>query len=148
MFRFQQVKSPPRSFIFADDFASPAKLVDYLTSVAKNTTLYNSYHAWKSTYEKQYRKVGSRMRIRTASNWASAHVLQTLIPLCEACLALHNKTLVGSGRVAKRLDRFWNQSGNCRDDAFRTESGPSIRLWNWLMYTFNIYWKRSQLLHI
>ena len=38
---------PPRSIILIDDFESIRDLVEYLTKVAHNKTLYESYHDWR-----------------------------------------------------------------------------------------------------
>ena len=42
--------APPNSFIYADDFESPAELAKYLQSLMLDDELYNSYFAWKPYY--------------------------------------------------------------------------------------------------
>ena len=42
---------PPGSFINAGDFESPEGLANYLHSVLNNSTLYDSYFAWRPHYD-------------------------------------------------------------------------------------------------
>lgn len=40
--------APEHSFIHAEDFASPADLVEYLDYLDNNDTAYLEYHAWRN----------------------------------------------------------------------------------------------------
>ena len=42
---------PPGSFINAGDFDSPKELANYLGVVLNNSTLYESYFAWRPFYD-------------------------------------------------------------------------------------------------
>jgi hypothetical protein len=46
-FQRYTARSPPKSFIHIDDFASPAKLANYLLYLNSNDTAYEEYLLWK-----------------------------------------------------------------------------------------------------
>lgn len=43
--------APPNSFIFADDFDSFHKLIDYINLLNSNDRLYNNFFAWKNDFQ-------------------------------------------------------------------------------------------------
>ena len=40
--------APPNSYIYAEDFATPRALVEYLEYLDSNDTAYMEYHQWRS----------------------------------------------------------------------------------------------------
>jgi len=48
--------APPNSFIFAEDFETPRKLVEYVNYLDKNDTAYLKYHKWRNTSLQNFSK--------------------------------------------------------------------------------------------
>ena len=82
---------PPKSIIVATDFDSPEELGRYLSKVAANKTLYDSYHAWRyrplpADFVRRYNMTNIHSECRTC-RWAYAkkfglkwdHVAQDIV---------------------------------------------------------------------
>ena len=85
--------APPNSFIFAGDFRTPKELAEYISNVATDNQLYNSYFRWKSSY--------------------SVYFGQEVELPCALCKALHNQTLVSERRTVERMDVLRNITAEC-----------------------------------
>ncbi|XP_076047876.1 alpha-(1,3)-fucosyltransferase C-like isoform X2 [Oratosquilla oratoria] len=64
---------PPNSYIDALAFPGPKELAQFLTTVAANRTLYNSYHQWRRNYKVDFSRV-------------------YIARFCDLCALLHNRT--------------------------------------------------------
>ena len=85
--------APPNSFIHVQDFQTIQDLADYITRVATNNTLFNSYFLW--------RKLGS---FRTDFMFTTRSVL------CEVSdrLVADEMVMAKNGTVPTRLKKDWN----------------------------------------
>ena len=82
---------PPKSYINVKDFASPAKLAEYLHILERNDTLYNEYHQWRSWYS----------------------LREIPVEKCLLCEYLNrHKDMV---KTYDKLDLFWSRKDDCYD---------------------------------
>eukprot|EP01116_Phalansterium_solitarium_P023357 TRINITY_DN8129_c2_g2_i1.p1 TRINITY_DN8129_c2_g2~~TRINITY_DN8129_c2_g2_i1.p1 ORF type:complete len:356 (-),score=111.09 TRINITY_DN8129_c2_g2_i1:172-1239(-) len=66
----------PNAMIYVNDFASPKELAEYLILVAANSTLYESFHAWRK------QPLGDKYKRAFASRWDNH---------CNLCNELHRR---------------------------------------------------------
>mmetsp|Transcript_34604 Transcript_34604/g.83600 ORF Transcript_34604/g.83600 Transcript_34604/m.83600 type:complete len:825 (-) Transcript_34604:2139-4613(-) len=108
---------PPRSIILIDEFESIRDLVEYLTEVAHNKTLYESYHAWRfkelpESFHKKYDMTRThsvcracRFGYATRQGWGWDHeqqkIVDTRIPR-ETCV--HRET----GMISRPVTEVWD----------------------------------------
>jgi len=87
---------PPRSFLYADDFANANALADYLRYLDRDNKRYLRYHEWRNRYRviNEHGYFGS----------ISKHY-------CRICEALHYNPVVT--KVYAKLDHFWSKERDC-----------------------------------
>lgn len=108
---------PPGSAILVDDFNSTRELVDHMTEVAHNRTLYDSYHAWRfkdlpDFFHRKYDMTRTHSVCRvcrfawsTRHGWGWDHVKQestdTRVPRMTC---IHRKTGIIAGPVREKWE--------------------------------------------
>ena len=102
--------APPGSYINADWFADAASLAAHLAHVARNSSAYASYHAWRASW---------RLTADSPLNWARSRQAEGA-GACELCAALHaRRDAAAAGDVAPprtlNLTAFWSMRGSCRE---------------------------------
>ena len=108
--------APPGSFIDAEDFPSARELADHLKEVARNFTLFASYHAWRANYS----------LAGASGDWAHSREAEARAA-CGLCgwLHGHGHAAAAGGRAGGagggaqsrwelNLTRFWSEAGSCR----------------------------------
>lgn len=87
---------PPRSYLYADDFADVNALADYLRYLDRDDERYLGYHEWRDRYRviNEHGYFGS----------VSRHY-------CRVCEALHYNPAVP--KVYARLEHFWSKEKDC-----------------------------------
>ena len=97
--------APPGSYINTDWFDSPAALAVYLREVARNETLYVSYHAWRATH---------RLTADSSLNWAHSRQAETA-GACRLCAWLHaHAAEAAAAPRTLNLTAFWSGEKSCR----------------------------------
>jgi hypothetical protein len=109
---------PPHSIIFVHDYSSAQELITYLTTLAYNKTLYDTYHEWRRMplppdFQRRYdfTKAHSYCRVCRLSyalkyGWGWDHQLQQILPL------KHPRTtcLDVNGWMVYPIREIWNPS--------------------------------------
>lgn len=113
--------APPKSFIFAEDFDSPQKLVDYINFLDKNDAEYLKFFDWRNDLPQGdwslYRDQATRILDKNKAGFRPTNWMLEGIrdyEYCDLCRTLHSSRMKKSKTIAS-LKEFWygNERREC-----------------------------------
>lgn len=110
---YQRVAPDNHSFIYADSFASPKHLADYLLYLDRNSTAYAEYFAWKFRLFDKFRQHFERHELMKVIDRKGRD--DTAV-FCEMCAKLHNETYLNAQNPIIYISEFFNPARDCRND--------------------------------
>jgi hypothetical protein len=110
-------RSPPHSFIDAQQFKSAKDLSLYLNYLNRNKTAYMEYFKWKIDY---YNQLMSRLNNNNITivqdDWNMSTEYHLREPFCKLCALLHDETYLNSKKnKIWKLSEWFAKKTNCWD---------------------------------
>lgn len=110
---YLQAAPDNHSFIYADSFATPRELADYLLYLDRNATAYAEYFTWKFRLVDKFREHLGRHELTKVIDRRGR---DDSAVFCEMCAKLHNETYLNAQNPIIYISEFFNPTRDCRND--------------------------------